>query len=301
MAMARGQITTDSDKKPATKAHCVNILPNGSSIIDDHRVMLPDRSLQDYLVDKCDISTSVVVPTINGWIESTWKDETGGFTSISDVFGVPPAPTNSGSQVIFLFDSIQYFGSSSWIVQPVLTWGCAQYVFGLCSLGGSFWWIASWAVFSNGPSYVTPTFNVSPGDTINGLVVRQASDASCNGQQGYEIRAIDQSAGNTLEHLTFCNNNIGTEANPGVLEAYGVNSCNDLPATLSETFQSISSSPTETTWPGGVNVGSNVSPQCGYNVPPPTTSTYVILDWLGTSGGGGGGCSPTSASGPNPC
>jgi hypothetical protein len=252
---------------------CSIEVPSGSSVIAQDTVRFPDGTTHVYSPQVCD---SVNVPTINGWIESNSYTNTGGFNSISGQWNVPNGPSNTNDPLIYLFNSLQgTYNNSPYIIQPVLTWGCAYYFF-VCTLGGHYWWIASWLVFTCGgcASYHSSPVNANSGDLISGSVTWLSS--GCNGDgtggSGYLINVQDvTTSGNG--YLYFCTGTKSVTANSAVLEAYRINSCNQLPNQSSETFSSTSVDPSVSVWQ---LQKTGDSPQCGYDFPkPPATNIHV--------------------------
>ncbi len=89
---------------------------------------------------------------------------------------------------------------------------------------------------------------------------------------------------NSLNQAVFlyaCTTTQATEAVGAVFEAWYLNSCNQLPSQTTDTFSSISVSPSVTNW--GLGFDNTDSPQCNYNVYDavihfhsyPTTDTFA--------------------------
>ena len=109
-----------------------------------------------------------------GWIEnSQWRN--GGTDPIiyfSTTWVVPPAPSSSDSQTVFLFNGMQP-DSAAHILQPVLQWGPSF------AGGGNFWSITNWYADGQGGAAVTHApVQVNPGDVLQGVMTCTGQSAS---------------------------------------------------------------------------------------------------------------------------
>jgi hypothetical protein len=74
----------------------------------------------------------------NGWQTYAWWDSSDkSITYFLTDWVVPPAPSTSSGQTIFLFNGIQNTGTNYGILQPVLQWGSSA------AGGGTYWSVAS--------------------------------------------------------------------------------------------------------------------------------------------------------------
>jgi hypothetical protein len=183
---------------------------------------------------------------------------------ISGYWTVPTAPTNVGGQTIYFFNAITgVYNQQSFIIQPVLAFGATQC--GLNSVGGNYWYLASFLVFHTGACYVTSLINPNVSDQIFGEVLWLSSGCS-GGTTGYEIIADDLSL-NTAVDLYFCKSNMDPSVDSAVLEAKNLNSCDQFPnqqmGVPSLDFTSISSTPSTLSW---TYSAPPQVPQCGYAV-----------------------------------
>jgi hypothetical protein len=157
----------------------------------------------------------------SGWMAyAYWVNNTGNpITSFSTTWIVPPAPTTSSGQTIYLFNGIDPSDPSTGILQPVLQWGPSP------DGGGPYWSVASWYVEgapSNHAFYSSPLVRVNPGDTLVGLMTLTAQSGGLFSYQS-EFQGIP---GTTLQmqniqELVWCNQ---------TLEAYRLTQCSDYPA-----------------------------------------------------------------------
>src|SRR5882672_11332036 len=201
MHSAHAQVGTGGTQTP-----CAIQVPNGSSVQDSNTVRFPDGSVHSYSQKDCDRSH---LPTINGWIDSASTANSNGFSYITTDWNVPSAPSNTNDPLIYLFNAFTgsnggRFGNSPYIIQPITTFGCYQRnILGQCVVGGSFWWLASWEVFTcqGCSAYYSPIINISPGDHIAGSMTWISS--GCNGDgtggSGYTVNASDF----TLNQATY--------------------------------------------------------------------------------------------------
>jgi len=171
---------------------------------------------QPLMPSNVSIPASVIKPALgSGWITyAGWTNNSGHpLTSFKTTWLVPPAPATQSGQTIFLFNGIQ---NSTMIYQPVLQWGPSA------AGGGNSWTVASWYVDGQGgPAFHTSLVNVSPGQTLVGVMTLSGSSGN---QFSYncEFQGI---SGTSLpvanvQELTWC---IET------LECYGLQKCSDYP------------------------------------------------------------------------
>jgi hypothetical protein len=102
-------------------------------------------------------------------------------------------------------------------------------------------------------------------DQITGSVSWISSGCNGNGTggSGYLMNTED----NTLNQAVFLyagTSNQAITAVASVFEAWNLNSCNQLPRQSTDTFSSISVSPSVTNWSVGLDTSD--SPQCNYNI-----------------------------------
>ena len=167
-----------------------------------------------------------LVPSLGtGWIVyASWSNNTGHPVSkFISRWVVPPPPSSSDGQTIFLFNGIQ---NSTMIYQPVLQWGPSA------AGGGNSWTVASWyADGQGGVAFHSNLVSVNPGDELIGLITQTGSQ---NDLFSYNCE-FDGIANTGLpianvQELTWC---IET------LEAYGLQKCSDYPDTNFTAFYGI--------------------------------------------------------------
>jgi hypothetical protein len=151
----------------------------------------------------------------SGWISyADWTNNTGNpVSSFSTTWTVPPAPSTSSGQTIFLFSGIQ---NSNMIYQPVLQWGKSQ------AGGGAYWAVASWyADGSGGQAHYSSLTRVNVGDNLVGIITLTGQD-----NNGFSYDCEFQGIANSgfpiqnVEELIWC---------VETLEAYGITQATDYP------------------------------------------------------------------------
>jgi hypothetical protein len=153
----------------------------------------------------------------NGWQTYSWWDsQSNSITYFSTDWIVPPAPSTSSGQTIFLFNGIQNTGANFGILQPVLQWGSSA------AGGGAYWSIASWYVTSGGQAFHTNLVRVNAGTKLQGVMTQTgASGAQYNYSSTFHGIANTTLPVNNIALLHWANE---------TLECYGLTKCSDLPA-----------------------------------------------------------------------
>lgn len=219
-------VDNDSPKIPTpkgvTSAVNINQIPNGSFVqvnddgitnvfLDDTRILTvisPTKSGRDMMM----------VPSTNGWIESSYKR---GITQLGQFIAdwkVPSSPPNPATgSIIYIFNAIIPSGDTG-IVQPVLEYNYAR---------PHQWTAAPW-YGSNGVYYRGSTINTAEGHTIRGTLGWNSNLNRWN--------IIIQDIGNGGYSSSFSTNapNVGTN-NIGAfcaLEGWHINNDNDVPGKI---------------------------------------------------------------------
>jgi hypothetical protein len=162
----------------------------------------------------------------NGWQTYAWWDS--GNKSISyfsTEWTVPPAPSTSSGQTIFLFNGIQNTGANYGILQPVLQWGTSA------AGGGTYWSVASWYVASNGQAFHTNLVRVNVGTKLQGIMTQTGTSGA-----NYDYSSTFHGIANTT--LPITNIALLHWANE-TLECYGLTQCSDLPAANDTAMEAI--------------------------------------------------------------
>ena len=155
-----------------------------------------------------------------GWIEnSQWRNSsTEPIAYFSTTWVVPPAPSSSDNQLIYLFNGMQP-DSGAHILQPVLQWGAGY------AGGGNYWSITNWyADGQGGPAVFQPLIQVSPGVVLQGVM-------TCTGQSGADFNYKSSFVGHSAADVTVTDVVELTWAYE-TLECYGLTKCSDYPNTL---------------------------------------------------------------------
>ena len=115
-----------------------------------------------------------------GWIENSQWHNTGSDPIIyfSTTWVVPPAPSSSDNQTIFLFNGMQP-DSGAHILQPVLQWGKSY------AGGGSYWSITNWYADGQGGASVIgqALIQVNPGDVLQGVMTCTGKTTTASGTE----------------------------------------------------------------------------------------------------------------------
>jgi hypothetical protein len=287
---------------------CVHEVPNGARVEENGDVTVAGSVVAHY--DTCPhtpirtgrhaegLEPAPIGTPCNGvgcgWVEDAqmWPTLPVGqnISVVQSRWTVPPLPSESGAYV-YLWNGIGT-QSYSWIMQPVLQYGAATAtapdpdvytsgeVYG--SLGGNYWFIASWLV-GNTDTYHSTGYRVSPGDTILGVSwqVGETTKVIFEGTRivnrittDYDIQITDLNT-DALSELYVSIANVQWNAGySGVLEAQGLTSCAQLPPGPGTYFSDVE---IETGYPTQTYLAPNWTwvfddfhgwggPQCGYQV-----------------------------------
>jgi hypothetical protein len=161
-----------------------------------------------------------------GWqTYACWGTTEDAITYFATQWSVPPAPSTSSGQTIFLFNGIQNAGANSGILQPVLQWGKSS------AGGGAYWSVASWYVTASGQAFNTNLVPVNTGDELLGIMTETGSSSG-----NYNYNSTFQGIPNTT--LPIKNIALLYWANE-TLECYGLTKCSDFPATTETAMGAI--------------------------------------------------------------
>jgi hypothetical protein len=221
---------------------CVHEIPKGAQVEENGDITLAGSIVAHY--DPCPeapISTRPVhgvaplytdAPgTGNGWIEAVLEEVSlskgDNIDKIEGTWTVPSDPSTNGG-LVYMFNALEPT-SENLIIQPVLQYGATS---AGGDIGGNYWVIASWMVGSN--ALHSPGERVNPGDTIQGTVYITSVSG---GKLNWEIAAKDTTSGAWSDQGVWTSGYTWNFAFSGVLEAYNITSCNDLPASHSDEFK----------------------------------------------------------------
>ncbi|WP_394826518.1 hypothetical protein [Pendulispora albinea] len=197
-------------------------------------------------------------PATNGWVEASWGGLTTPANYMRAQFKVPAAPRTQSSQLLYFFPSLEPSNGSA-IVQPVLQWGTSP------AGGGRSWGIASWYVDNAGNAQHSTLRAVSSGDVIDGIMEGTACTSA--GVCTWKITATDVNTGASTVLNTRAGSRAYTQAQGGVMEAYGLSSCGQYPGDSGIVFSSIVVRKDTTTLnPAYRQRVFSVSPACGFGV-----------------------------------
>jgi hypothetical protein len=171
---------------------------------------------------------AAVLPALgSGWITfgSYVENSSNIINFMTTTWTVPPAPTKSDGQVIFLFNGLQD-SPVTHILQPVLQWGVSA------DGGGAKWSVASWFVDSSNNAFKTTLVDVNPGDTLTG-VMRMTSNSA--GKFNYTCEFSN------IANTSLTVNNVNQLVMPvETLECYSITECRDYPNAISTSMRGIS-------------------------------------------------------------
>jgi len=199
-------------------------------------------------------------PTISGWVESTNYASNINIGRIAASWTVPSAPNNQGNQVVYFFPGLEQLPTVASILQPVLGWN---------GYGDRAWTMASWNCCVNGTTFHSDPISVASGDGIVGDTYSTcgAGVASCG------TWAIVSEDLHTGQSTTLYTNPQGAPnwVFGSVLEAYGIDTCDQFPANGLINFYNIAVYDTNGNqigsppW-GQANAGGSTNPQCNYGI-----------------------------------
>ena len=168
-----------------------------------------------------------------GWIENAqWRNGgTDPIISFTTTWIVPPAPSSSDGQTVYLFNGMQP-DSAAHILQPVLQWGSSA------AGGGNYWSIANWyADGQGGPATVKTPVQVNPGTVLQGVITCTAQSSSgynytCQfiGYPSVDITVTDVPELTWAYETLECDGPYASTVN-GVPQFSPLARCSDYPAT----------------------------------------------------------------------
>lgn len=222
---------------------------------------------------KAGLSGDASTPTTNGWIEYVDSTALGALSFVHAQWTVPPNPPSNTGQIVYFFPGLENLTTGATILQPVLGWNQAE--------GPSGWSLASWNCCATGTTWHSTYLATSPGTTVTG----DMTGTNCNSSGVCTNWTITSSNPNGQGvTLTTTTSDAMNWLFGGALEAYSIDTCNELPDSLS---------PPSTTFSGfgfrtasGTTVGTPTwnphvmaqSPSCSYAVSAPSTS--ATLSWI---------------------
>ncbi|MBO0803005.1 MAG: hypothetical protein J2P25_08020 [Nocardiopsaceae bacterium] len=175
------------------------------------------------------------LPT-KGWLEGSWWTEPAGdwADGLTAQYTVPTAPAVKPGDdgVDYLFSSLEDSRTAS-IIQPVIGYGPSAGVH-----AGDFLWEASYYVWGSNNAATGRLRKISPGDTIDGIMIARGCDnsgASCT----WRIITDDASNGRESSLTVQGPAQPETNAQGGVFESYGAASCDQLFGNGQASFRDI--------------------------------------------------------------
>ncbi|HEX4460020.1 MAG TPA: RICIN domain-containing protein, partial [Polyangia bacterium] len=180
-------------------------------------------------VAKPDVTPAAVTSDIEGWSLADFSTYSAGVSKLSVSWVVPPTPAKSG-QVLFFFPGTQSLDGKSGgtILQPVLAYE------------NSSWFVQSWnCCEGGGNAEYGDSVPVSPGDTILGVNTGTNCSASTGICNNWRVATTDQRTGQSSVFDTSSFGHPHQWIFAGVLEAYSLTSCDQLPTTGALTYDNF--------------------------------------------------------------
>jgi hypothetical protein len=224
------------------RAECVHEIPAGATVEENGDITVAGQVVAHY--EDCPeapvkthvrnaSSGAVPSPTGNGWVEDIEMTvalaKGDSIDRIDGKWSVPKAPLLNGG-VVFIFNGIEP-SAGNIILQPVLQYGAAGGSSVEGPLGGNYWLIASWMVGKN--AYHSPGVKVASGDVIYGNTYVKSESS---GKLSWSSVAKDETSGKSSDLNVWSSGIQWDWAFEGVLEAYNIKSCSELPVTTHDEF-----------------------------------------------------------------
>jgi hypothetical protein len=222
------------------------------------------------------------VPTTNGWVEYANSTALGAMSYVHAQWTVPAAPTSNTGQVIYFFPGTENASSGTSIMQPVLGYNHAYGPAGV-------WSMASWNCCVTGTTwYSTPFISAVAGTTVSG----DMQGTGCNVATGVcpNWSIVSRNSAGTTTTLATTTTQAQNWLFGHVLEAYGIDTCSELPASspsVASGFVLRNAAGTTVSPPAWTNSLLGVTPSCSYAIS--HTATTATLAW---SNGGTMVCTP---------
>lgn len=182
---------------------------------------------------------------------------------------VPSAPSRVAGQTLYFFPGLESVPRTFTILQPVLGWNGYK---------NNAWTMANWNCCIRGTTYTDDPFDVSAGDQIHGEMVGNC--AAGNLCRTWNITSTDVTTGTSTTMSTKAYFQVFNWYFGGVLEVYGVSTCNQYPANGSVTYTNVlaydtKGQPVMPVWSSDI---SSAAPACGYVVDATTNQTTITFD-----------------------
>jgi hypothetical protein len=255
-------------------------VPEGDSVREDGAVVSADGQLR--AVRRCeharfdrrgrrfDRAEDVPPPSVNGWVASVWSMAVGPVKSLSATWRVPAAPANSASQTLYFFPGLEPATTGAFIMQPVLAWN---------GFNDRRWTIASWNCCTQGNVWHSTPKRVTSGETITGSIA--ATKCTAQGVcSSWSIRTTGSRGGSTTLSTTSYGA-VMDWAFAGAFEAYGVDACDQYPASGGITFASLVVRGTDGLLhePPWTPVSNGVEPSCMTSVSADSAAKSASMTW----------------------
>jgi hypothetical protein len=269
---------------------CIAHVHPGESVLADGTIRSADGTIRSVpacttpsfgpsgsSLEQTSASFAATPSAINGWVESYDTMSGGNLRARSATWIVPEPPSQPTSdEIVYFFNGLENgVDAPPSILQPVLGFSSGQ------------WTATSWNCCKEGTTYHANPIQVNPGD----LIVGTMTGAQCNTTTGicdtWQIEAHDQ---NTGESSVLDTSSWGVPLNwafAAVLEAYGVASCPQLPASGDlvfgqQAYSTVSGAAATEDW----QYGNQVALDCRWNGARDEPGRVTSLGFSGASAPG---------------
>lgn len=158
----------------------------------------------------------------SGWIEWSYQtlDAPAAVKSLEATWTVPSAPSRVAGQTLYIFPGARSYPATGSILQPVLAWN-AQ--------GDQAWSMTNWNCCIAGKAYSGSPMKVATGDVVRGKI--EGANCGPNGVcHDWSVRSADLTTGRSSTFKTKAYGQAFNNFFGGVLEAFGLSTCDQMPA-----------------------------------------------------------------------
>ncbi|MBS0445406.1 MAG: hypothetical protein JSR59_05580 [Proteobacteria bacterium] len=259
---------------------CVVRLAAGETVLEDGSVQRSDGSRRAvaaclhaaYETRAAARNRQPDAAAFDGWLaySLTDPDVTPPASGMVADWTVPEAPANASGQVLYYFPGLEAVPNTRSILQPVLGWN---------GYNNAAWTMANWNCCIRGTVYTDTPFNVNVGDAIHGQMrgTGCTETAPC---KAWQIVSTDTTNGRTTTMRTRAYGQVFNWYFGGVMEVYGIRSCDQLPASGSVAFTGVrvvdfNGQPVRPPWQTQID---NTAPACSYGVDTGPRTTTITFD-----------------------
>jgi hypothetical protein len=210
--------------------------------------------------------------TFNGWVAYSHSDYnvTPPAMGMRANWTVPASPTNVQGQTLYYFPGLEQAPNVISILQPVLGWD---------GYGQSVWTMANWNCCISGTTYSGPPIAVNPGDKLLGGMLGSQCSSSTGICPTWKILSRDLTTGQSTVFTTDAHGQAFNWYFGGVMEVYGVFTCNQYPANgkLDYTHVKVEDLSSTIQAPVWQTTVTSSAPPCNYVVNATTNETVITF------------------------